>query len=171
MPSLPTPRFLEEARTVRALLEGAERHANLAGESLPGAEHLLLSALDLADGTARRAFRRAGADPAALAAAIERQHADALAAVDVVAPDDLPVVPAPRPGGPFRATPAAQSAFRRAYELSATPKPRRLLGAHVVIAIGELGEGTAARSIRALGIEPDRLAVVAREVLDEGTGT
>lgn len=168
MHSLPLPRFIPEARTVSALLDGAERHANRAGELLPGTEHLLLAALDLADGTARRAFERAGVDPAALAAAIERQHVDALATVGVAAPGDLPVVPAPTPGGPFRATPAAQSAFRRAYELSATPKPRRLLGAHVVAAVAEGSEGTAARSIRALGIEPDRLAAMAREVLAAG---
>lgn len=165
MPSLPLPRVLREARTVRALLEGAERHAHLAGESLPGAEHLLLAALDLPDGTARLAFQRAGADPAALAAAIERQHLEALASIGVVAPGDLPAEPVPTPGGPFRATPTAQAAFRRAYDLSAAPSPRRLLGAHVVVAVAESGEGTAVRSLRAVGVEPHVLASAARDVL------
>ena len=165
MPTLPLPRIVREMRTVRALLEGAERHANLVGGSLPGAEHLLLAALDLPDGTARLAFERAGIDPDGLPAAIERQHADSLAAVGVMAPADLPVVAIPTSSGPFRATPAAQAAFQRAYELSSTPAPRRLLGAHVVAAVAEGGEGTAVRTIRALGVARDRLAAAAREVL------
>lgn len=168
MPGWPIPRFLQEARTVRELLEGTERHAGHAGEPVPGAEHLLLAALDLGDGTARRAFSRAGVDPGSLAAAIERQHADALAGIGIVEPAGLAIEPVPTPGGPFRARPAAQAAFRRAYELSGQRKPRRLLGAHVVIAVAEGGEGTAVRSIRALGIEPVVLARAAAEELGPG---
>jgi ClpA/ClpB-like protein len=50
---------------------------------MPGAEHLLLAALELPDGTARRAFERVGADPNALRQAIEEQHAEALCAVGI----------------------------------------------------------------------------------------
>ncbi|MBK6300079.1 MAG: hypothetical protein IPF40_03180 [Actinomycetales bacterium] len=39
-----------DVRTINALLTGAEREARRGGDALPGPEHLLLSALDLADG-------------------------------------------------------------------------------------------------------------------------
>ena len=163
---MPTTRPFAEFRTIRALLEGAERLARDSGEELPGAEHLLLSAMDLPDGTARRAFERLGADPRGLPAAIAAQHAAALRAVGVdgdrVATLHEPVPPARRT---FNATPSAQAAFRRAVELSATPRPRRLLGAHVVAAICEMEHGSAARAVRRMGIERELLAAAAREEL------
>src|SRR5687767_10675111 len=69
---------VRDVRTINMLLTGAEAEARRAGESLPGAEHLLLSAIALPDGSARRAFERVGADPDRLQAAIAAQHADAL---------------------------------------------------------------------------------------------
>jgi ATP-dependent Clp protease ATP-binding subunit ClpA len=68
-----------DMRMIRTLLEGAEAEAGRAGESMPGAEHLLLAALDLPDGTARRAFERVGADPSALRQAIEARRGAARA--------------------------------------------------------------------------------------------
>jgi hypothetical protein len=53
--------------------------------------------------------------------------------------------------------------FQRAVTLSETPKPRRLLGAHVVLAICEMEHGSAARALREMGIERLRLAQGARE--------
>lgn len=67
-----------DVRTINALLTGAEREARRGGDALPGPEHLLLSALDLADGTAALALGRFGVDGAALHAALERVHAEAL---------------------------------------------------------------------------------------------
>ncbi|MGZ8476106.1 MAG: Clp protease N-terminal domain-containing protein, partial [Candidatus Limnocylindria bacterium] len=45
-------------RTIKKLLTDAEVEARAMGEAEPGAEHLLLAALDLPDGSARRAFER-----------------------------------------------------------------------------------------------------------------
>ena len=66
---------------IEALCERAEQHALQDQQREPGAEHFLLSALDLPDGTARRTFERVGADPSGLAQAIARQYTDALCAV------------------------------------------------------------------------------------------
>ncbi len=55
-------RKLDDMRTIKALAEAAERHANAAGEREPGPEHFLLAAFDLPDGLARRAFARLGAE-------------------------------------------------------------------------------------------------------------
>lgn len=159
-------RPIREFRTVRALLGRAERLAKESGEALPGAEHLLLSALALPDGTARRAFERLGVDPNGVASAIAAQHADALRAVGIEPGDaDSPVVPAPEVRGVFRSAPSAQVVFRRAVELSGTPKPRRLLGAHVVVAVAEMEHGSAARALRHMGVKREHLAAAARQEL------
>ena len=113
-----------DMRTIRTLLEGAEAEAGRAGESTPGAEHLLLAALELPDGTARRAFERVGADPSALRQAIEEQHADALRAVGIDA-DAEPAVPvAPSTNGVYRSSGSAQSAFQAAGKLAREGRSR-----------------------------------------------
>lgn len=154
-----------EVLTIKQLLEGAERLAQQSGESLPGAEHLLLSALALPDGTARRAFERLGVDPASLPAAIASQHDDALRAVGIkVDAKDLDV-PAPEGRGVFLSTPSAQATFKRAVELSGKPKPRRLRGAHVVLAVTEMEHGTVARALSRMGVDREHLAAAARQEL------
>ena len=161
---MPFLRPIDEYRTIRALLGGAERLAHEAGEAEPGAEHLLLAALALSDGTARRSFERLGADPDGLPAAIEAQHVDALQAVGIDPGDagrvESPAAPAP---GPYRSTASAQAAFRRAVELSAVPAPRRLQGAHVVAAVAEMAHGTVPRALRRMGVDPERLGAAARQ--------
>lgn len=158
-------RLKGEVLTIRQLLEGAELLAHEAGEALPGPEHLLLSALALPDGTARRAFQRLGADPDGLGAAIAAQHDDALRAVGIQVDAARPVVPAPKARGVFNSTPSAQAAFRRAVELGKSPKPRRLQGAHVVLAVTEMERGTVARALSRMGVNRTELAAAAREEL------
>ena len=154
-----------EFLTIKQLLEGAERLAQQSGESLPGAEHLLLSALALPDGTARRAFERLGVDPAGLPSAIAAQHDDALRAVGIgVDAKDLGT-PAPEARGFYLSTPSAQTAFKRAVELSGKPKPRRLRSAHVVLALTEMEHGTVARALKRMGVDRRRLADAARQEL------
>jgi ATP-dependent Clp protease ATP-binding subunit ClpA len=157
-------RLKGEFHTIRELLEGAERLAQQSGDAQPGAEHLLLSALSLPDGTARRAFERLGADPDDLQSAIAAQHADALQAVGIELGAGE-AAPAPEARGVYLSTPSAQTAFRRAVELSKHPKPRRLLGAHVVAAVAEIERGTVARALRRMGVDREKLAAAARDEL------
>ena len=155
---------LSDMRTIRTLLEGAEAEAGRAGESMPGAEHLLLAALDLPDGTARWAFERVGADPSALRQAIEEQHADALRAVgiDSDAGAEGAVSVAPRTTGVYRSSGSAQSVFQAAGKLARESRSQ-LVGAHVVLAIADMEHGTTIRAVRSLGIDPEALAATARE--------
>lgn len=155
---------LKDVRTIRTLLEGAEREAQAEGEDRAGAEHLLLSALALPDGTARRAFEHAGSDPDALRAAIADVHADALRGIGIEPPGDttLPVVSQPGASGPMRTGATCQAAFQRATELS---RPGHLLGAHVVLAVTEQTEGVTPRALRAAGVDRDALAAAALTVL------
>ena len=155
---------LRDMRTIKMLLDGAEAEANRAGESVPGAEHLLLAALDLPDGTARRAFEQVGAEPSTLRQAIEEQHAEALRAVgiDADAGAEGAVSVAPRTTGVYRSSGSAQSVFQAAGKLARESRSQ-LVGAHVVLAIADMEHGTAIRAVRSLGIDPEALAAAARE--------
>src|SRR5918998_924166 len=89
---------VRDVRTIKLLLEGAESEARAAGEAQPGAEHLLLAAIELPDGTARAAFAAAGADADALRPAIAAVHAGALRAVGVEPPAEDALDAALAPG-------------------------------------------------------------------------
>lgn len=156
---------IADIRTIKVLLTTAEQEAQRAGDDLPGPEHLLLSALALPDGSAARAFTRAGGDPHALRGAIAESHATALRAAGLAVDADEPDgadTPPPKPGA-FRSTPQAQRVFQRAVALSKSQRPARLTGAHVVAAACELERGTAVRALRALGVDRDELRKAARD--------
>lgn len=163
---------VRDMRTINALLTGAEAEAHEAGHTMPSAEHLLLSALALPDGTARRAFERLGADPDGLRPAITAQHEQALRAIGIEPPGDEELdVPAggraTRGRGVFRATASAQAAFRGAADLAKEEKGSPLLGAHVVAAVARMEHGTAARALRAMGIDRHALAAASRQEIDD----
>ena len=91
----------QSMRTLSRLCTGAEAHARASGQAAPGAEHFLLAAIDLPDGSARRALESMGVAPAAVRDAIEQQYRDALRSVGLDA--TLPQAPALAPPCP-RAT-------------------------------------------------------------------
>lgn len=152
---------LRDVRTIRQLHEAAEAEARRAGDTEPAAEHFLLAAIELPDGTARRAFATVGADPDALRGAIEAQHAEALESVGVEAAAAPPAPVAGTGRGAYRSRSSAQQVFREAGELARTTRTP-LCGAHVVVAVTALEHGTAARALRALGIDPVALRGAAR---------
>ncbi len=151
----------QSMRTLSQLCTDAEAHARARGQAEPGAEHFLLAAIDLPDGSARRAFESVGADPAALRAAIEQQYRDALKGVGLdAALPQAPALPSPGPGL-YRAQPSGQElvqALARARKDQGGP----LLGAHVVVAVAAMPQGVAARTLRAMGIDAGQLAAAAR---------
>jgi ATP-dependent Clp protease ATP-binding subunit ClpA len=158
---------VRDVRTIRRLLTGAETEARQAGESLPGAEHLLLSALALPDGSARRAFETLGADPHQLRPAIAAAHAEALRGIGIEPPDDAALdaevgLDTRAPTGVFRSNASAQSAFRAAGELARAEKSQ-LVGAHIVAAVAEMEHGTAARALTVMGIDRATLAAAAHQ--------
>jgi hypothetical protein len=68
--------------TIKALCLGAGKFAKADGQKEPGAEHFVLMALELPDGTARNASKRISADPGSFHAAIDRQYVEALQHID-----------------------------------------------------------------------------------------
>ncbi len=152
--------------TIGTLCTAAERHALREEQREPGAEHFLLAALDLPDGTARRSFEEVGADPAALKDAIARQYGDALAAIglDVGAPSAASAGAEPlaaRPGV-FNASASGQEVMQALAASRSQHAP--LLGAHVVAIVAGMPHGTAVRALRAMGVDPGQLRSAAEAV-------
>jgi ATP-dependent Clp protease ATP-binding subunit ClpA len=161
---------LRDAGTLKTLCEAAEQHARRAGQDQPGAEHFVLAALDLPDGSARRAFGRLHADAGAFAAAIEAQHREALAAVGL-APHAWPEPPAAASGAPAAGLYRAQPSGQALMQALATHRERAgdipLIGAHVLAAAAEPAQGITARTLRAMGVDAAALrAAAAREIAD-----
>lgn len=157
---------LNDMGTIKRLCERAEAHALNDQQREPGAEHFLLAALDLPDGTARLAFERVGVEPDALQAAIERQYGDALRSIGLTAdaPDEASTSANP---GAYQAAPSGQAVMQ---ELTATRKDHApLLGAHVVGIVAGMSQGVAPRALRALGVDPAALKSTA-DAIAETTG-
>lgn len=152
---------LAEMATIKEVLTSAESLAYEMGDKEPGSEHLLLAAIDMADGLARRTFEQVGADPDGFATAIVRQHEAALAAAGI---ESAPKPPTHIPASdrkPMNLGPSARSAFQRATKLVKEFRPAPFGSAHVVIAVAEQEQGTAVRALTGMGIDPSRLRAAA----------
>jgi ATP-dependent Clp protease ATP-binding subunit ClpA len=161
-------RFLS-MRTLSQLCTQAEVHARASGQAAPGAEHFLLAAIDLPDGSARRAFESIGADPATVRSAIEQQYRNALQGLGL-GNAALPQAAALEPHAPglYRAQPSGQELVQA---LARTRKDQGgpLLGAHVVLAVTAMSQGVAARTLRAMGIDAAQLAAAAQAQVPSAT--
>lgn len=157
----------QDMRTLGKLIPGADKEAHMMGEEEPGAEHFLLSALELPDGTAQRVFVRVGADPKQFRAAIKKQYSDALKAIGV----DAKILEAePEPVTSNRilhnAKPSGQAVMKELYALKCHDKDRPLLGAHVVDVVARMKFGVAARALKEMGVDQDAILTAVKEELD-----
>lgn len=158
---------VRDMRTIKQLLTDAESIAREMGDEQPAAEHMLLAAMDLPDGTASRILATFGVDRDAVRAAIEAQHAAALTTVGI-GPAEAGRAGEAKPLPPvdgasvYRSTPSAQEAFRAAGAIARSSK-ERLAGAHVVTAFAAIEHGTPARVLAQLDIDSDALAAAAAE--------
>lgn len=160
--------------TIKTLCLAAEQHANAAGQREPGAEHFVLAALELPDGTARKAFEHIGADPSAFRAAIARQHADALKSVGIELPSGATGVGgapvAVRPGtGLYQAQASAQTMVQLLASQQKANAGAPLLSAHVLVAVAAARYGVAVRTLKAMGVDPAALAEAAAVEISAAT--
>lgn len=149
-------RRIGDMAVIRQLCLEAEAYARKDGLREPGAEHFLLAALDLPDGTARRAFERVGGNHESLEATIAAQHHSALDAFGLTPNIDLePSTPGPA-DGLYHAAPSGQQVMQ---ELAAhrPAGSRGLVGADVVAVVAGFRRGVAARTLGAMGIQRDAL--------------
>lgn len=159
---LPAP--FQGAKALKTLVLDAQSEAQRLGDAATGAEHLLIAALAAPDGSARRAFARAGVDPTAFRGAVEDSHDAALRGLGL-APVD-PELLGDGTRGKQRLTESAAHVLRSAATLSKGSSVRpELLGAQVVVAVTELEHGTAARALRVLDVDRAALAVAAHAEL------
>lgn len=151
---------LADMKTISKLCLGAERHANQQGEEKPGAEHFMLAALDLPDGSARNVFSRLNIDPQTMAEAIKQQHVDALnrlgiepevveAAYDTV-PEVTPKVAL------YDTTASGQALMQKLYQRNKKSK-EALIGAHVLDVVAAMDYGIAPRVLQVMGVETKAL--------------
>ncbi|CAN7424890.1 Clp protease N-terminal domain-containing protein [Pseudoduganella sp. LjRoot289] len=156
---------LQDMRTIKNLCEGAESQARQAGQRQPGAEHYVLSALELADGSARRVFQRLGADPDAYRAALASQHVNALGKLGIDASGVPPATPVDgAPAAIFDSQPSGQALMQALPEMTRR-LPAPLCGAHVLLAAAAMQHSQAARALRTMKLEPQALAQAAQEEL------
>jgi ATP-dependent Clp protease ATP-binding subunit ClpA len=158
---------IADTRTMKQLFTLAEDAARGAGETKPGAEHLVLASLALPDGSARRTFERVGVDPDHFRTAIAEQHTAALRSIGVAPDDDVidRALPELTGGiGPYRTEVSAQQLFQEATRTIHAERSH-LTGAHIVLAATTQEHGTVARTLRYMGIDRDELAQAARAEL------
>jgi len=160
---------LHDMSTIRKLCETAESHALQDRQRQPGAEHFLLAALDLEDGTARLAFQAINADPDRLKLAIGHQYEAALLSVGItVAPADNGNDAAPKRSEPgaYQAAPSGQELMQT---LAGSRQHAPLLGAHIVAIVASMPHGVAARALRGMGIDATELRVAAEEIASKSS--
>jgi len=156
-----------DMKTIKMLIAGADEQAHGSGEDKPGAEHYLLSAFNLSDGSARRVFERSGADPDKFRDAIEEQYRDALSSVgidDDAIDADAELITSTKVL--HNSKPSGQAVMKALYALKQEDKDRPLLGAHVVAVVAGMEYGVAVRALRAMGVDQACLANAVREELE-----
>lgn len=156
---------LRDMGTIKRVCELAESHALRDRQMEPGAEHFLLAALDLEDGTARLAFQAAGFDPDGLKMAIDRQYSAALQSIGLAMEPSAQgnkQVPRRPERGLYHAAPSGQQVMHALADSRVQHAP--LLGAHVVAIVAAMPHGVAARALKSLGVDAARLRIAAENI-------
>ncbi|WP_103654362.1 Clp protease N-terminal domain-containing protein [Agarilytica rhodophyticola] len=153
-----------DMKTISRLITGADEQAHISGEEMPGAEHFVLSALNLEDGSAKRVFDKIGIDTEKFKNAINQQYANALASIGI----DNKLIPEPLESNKIlhNAQPSAQELMRSLYTLKKSDKLRPLLGVHVINAASKIEQGIVARAFKILAIDKEKLNYLIKEELE-----
>lgn len=160
---------IKDIRIMNELFPAADAVAAADGEAQAGAEYLVIAALDLDTGSARRVFEAVGADPDRFHDAVRAQHAEAMRAVGIRPINDAALdqhIPPPVPDDrPHRGAPSGHALFRQVVELVRKERSQ-LYGAYVVLVAAKTEHGTTARALRHMGIDLAELAAAARSEID-----
>lgn len=161
-------RFLARKSDIQALSKVLSKSlaiAQLEGAQYAGAQHLLLAALDMEDGTARRAFEQTGADPDAFAAAVDAQHSAAIPQLKMPAEpatesvEDRALPAQPKPDATYDAAVRATHKFH-----NSKGNGGAFSGAYMVAGVASLDDGAAARALTAMGVDAHELTKAALDV-------
>ena len=164
---------LRDMRTLNKLGLAAETEAADMNELPPGAEHYVLAAMKMPDGTARQVFEQLGANPDGFRNAIRQQYDDALRAVGMEPVEIDPTETGDDAGAPkprlYQARPDVSTVFANMKAFGDERPDQSLLGARVLIAVAQLERGVSERALKAMGIDPNALIEVAENVLSKAT--
>ena len=155
--------------TIKTLCEAAERIANAAHQAAPGAEHFVLAALELPDGSAARVFSKLGISAGAFREALREVHRAALKAAGVsaeqIASSEQDVPPLPRPDDIYNAAPSGEAVLKGRAALRKRGVSGPLLGVHVLEVVSAMQHGTTARALALLGRDaPTVMAAIRSEM-------
>ncbi len=156
--------------TIKALCEAAERIANAEHQAAPGAEHFVLAALELPDGSAARVLAKLGLTASAFGEAVRQTHRAALEAVgvgaDQIRGSERDVPPLPEPRDIYNAAPSGQAVLKGLAALRKRGVSGPLIGVHVLEVVSAMQHGTSARAFALLGRDaPTVMAAIRSEMV------
>ncbi len=146
-------RPIEDIRTMEKLFTVAEEEAARAGETAPGAEYLVISALQLREGSARRSFERIGADPDAFRNAVMGQCEDTPISTDITSKR------------PVRYGASGRALFQEVVNLVREERSQ-IYGSYIVLVAAQIDHGAIRDILREIGVDRQELASAARTELD-----
>ena len=140
--------------TIKKLCTDAEQYALKRNEKTPGAEHFLLAALDLEEGSAKRIFKNLGVNSDDFNAAITKQYANALEKLGFsqVAVDDVKNQTEQKPTSVIYQA-KASAHFLMQSLANRKDKNIPLQGAHILEVISNMQDGVAIRGLRAMDVD------------------
>jgi hypothetical protein len=156
--------------TIKTLCEAAERIANQAHQKVPGAEHFVLAALELPDGSALRVFGKLGITADRFREALQEAHRSALQVAGVgaeqIARSEQDVPPLPEPGALYNAAPSGQAVLKGLAALRKRGVTGPLVGVNVLEVVSAMQHGTTARAFGLLGRDaPTVMAAIRSETV------
>ena len=156
-----------DMKTISKLISGADEEAKCIGEEKPGAEHYILSALNLEEGSAKRVFNRIGTDPNKFREAIKKQYNEALSSIGINQ-EAGEIAPEPIESNKLlhNSQPSGNELMKSLYALKQKDKGCPLLGAHVIGVAAKMEHGVAARALKVMGVDRELLAKAVKEELD-----
>jgi hypothetical protein len=150
-----------DVAAMKVVLPEAERLAKIEGVKVPAAEHLLLSAFTLGDGSARRTLATLGHDLDELIAALRVEGVPhSLGDPAGFDADNDVSRPTPRRARIVRSGDSMQVMFQRARKYAAAAK-RPIREADFLAAAARIDQGAVADALAALGIDREALAAAA----------
>lgn len=155
-----------DMKTIAKLIPGADEQARAMGEEKPGAEHFVLSALNLEDGTAMRVFSKLGVDSKKFKNAIKDQYHEALDSIGIHS-ESTSIEPDSVPSNKIflESQPSGENLMKLLVTLKKEDKQRPLTGAHVLIVAASAQYGVVPRALKSLNIDKELLVNLAREEL------
>lgn len=160
---------IQDMQTINKLIPGANDAAQLMGEKDAGAEHFLLSALNLPDGSAKRVFERLGTNAEKFKKAVNQQYKNALTSVGIDV-DILDGSPSPIENKTFNTSkPSGVAVMKDLYQLKSKDKDRLLLGAHVIGVVARKKHGVTARAFKEMGLKRDEILLAVEQELRVGS--